>query len=330
MNKSPVIFGIGNPLIDIVILVNDNDIISLGLNKGTMELVELKQQKEILQYFKDSKLKFCPGGSAPNTIIACAGLGISSMISGKIGADKFGDTYLRQVENYGVLSSLIQDDSGSTGTSVILVTADGERTMVTNLGICREYSSGDIDKAELVKSSFLYFTGYMWDTISQKKAIRAAIEIAKENKIIIAFDVADPFAVQRNKVEFLDIIKNDIDIVFANEVELSLLFDSNDTHKSINQLMEYVKSGGIKLGKKGSIVFEGEKKYKIKARSIKPKDTTGAGDMYAAGFLSSLSRCNDYKLAGELGVALAEEIIQIQGAQFDKNVIDKLASKVFQ
>ena len=94
--------------------------------------------------------------------------------------------------------------------------------------------------------------------------------------------------------------------------------------------MEYVKSGGIKLGKKGSIVFEGEKKYKIKARSIKPKDTTGAGDMYAAGFLSSLSRCNDYKLAGELGVALAEEIIQIQGAQFDKNVIDKLASKIIQ
>ena len=91
MNKSPVIFGIGNPLIDIVILVNDNDIISLGLNKGTMELVELKEQKEILQYFKDSKLKFCPGGSAPNTIIACAGLGISSMLSGKIGADKFGD-----------------------------------------------------------------------------------------------------------------------------------------------------------------------------------------------------------------------------------------------
>ena len=330
MNKSPVIFGIGNPLIDIVILVSDNDIISLGLNKGTMELVELKQQKEILQYFKDSKLKFCPGGSAPNTIIACAGLGISSMISGKIGAVKFGDTYLRQVENYGVLSSLIQDGSGSTGTSVILVTPDGERTMVTNLGICREYLSGDIDKAELIKSSFLYFTGYMWDTISQKKAIRAAIEIAKENKIIIAFDVADPFAVQRNKVEFLDIIKNDIDIVFANEVELSLLFDSNDTHKSIDQLMEYVKSGGIKLGKKGSMVFEGGEKYKIKPRSVKSKDTTGAGDMYAAGFLSSLSRCDDYKLAGELGVALAEEIIQIQGAQFDKNVIDKLASKMFQ
>ena len=182
----------------------------------------------------------------------------------------------------------------------------------------------------LIKSSFLYFTGYMWDTVSQKEAIREAITIAKENKIKIAFDVADPFVVKRNKIEFLDMIKNDVDIVFANQAELAILFDSNDTLASINELMKYIRSGGIKLGKEGSIVFENKKKYQIKPNFVKSKDSTGAGDMYAAGFLSSLSRFDDYLNAGELGVALAEEIIQIQGAQFDKNVIDKLASKIFQ
>ena len=329
MNESPTIYGIGNPLIDIIILVNDDDINNLGLNKGAMKLVGLKKQNEIIQYFKDSKLKFCPGGSAPNTIIACAGLGIPSMISGKIGSDKFGDIYLEQVKKYGALSSLVQIDGGNTGTSIILVTPDGERTMATNLGICRDYSIRDIDKDQLIQSTFLYFTGYMWDTLSQKEAVREAIDIAHENKIIIAFDVADPFVVQRNKIEFLDMIKSDIDIVFANKVELSLLFGSDNTEKSINQLMKYIKYGGIKLGKKGSIVFEDYKKYVIKPNPVKSIDSTGAGDMYAAGFLSSLSRYDDYKLAGELGVALAEEIIQIQGAQFDKIVIDKLASKIF-
>ena len=149
------------------------------------------------------------------------------------------------------------------------------------------------------------------------------------NNIKIAFDVADPFVVERNKDEFLDMIKNDVDIVFANQAELSILFNSNDTKASINELINYINCGGIKLGKKGSMVFNNKTKYEIKPSVVKSKDSTGAGDMYAAGFLSSLSKLNNFQLAGELGVALAEEIIQIEGAQFDKKTIDGLKSKLF-
>ena len=329
MNKYPKIYGIGNPLVDIIIKVKDSDIKTLGLVKGTMKLVDRDQQNKVMQYFKDLSLKYCPGGSCPNTIIACAGLGVSSMISGKIGDDRFGDIYLSQLKSYGVLSSLVQVEGGDTGTSVILVTPDGERTMVTHLGICRNYNSNDIDIDQLMHASFLYFTGYMWDTSSQKEAIRESINIAIENNIKIAFDVADPFVVERNKDEFLNMIKNDVDIVFANQAELSILFNSNDTKASINELINYINCGGIKLGKKGSMVFNNKTKYEIKPSVVKSKDSTGAGDMYAAGFLSSLSKLNNFQLAGELGVALAEEIIQIEGAQFDKKTIDGLKSKLF-
>jgi len=327
-NEYPTVFSIGNPLIDIIINVTDNDILNLGLDKGTMRLLDKNDQAEIIKYFKNAEIEFYPGGSAPNTTIACSGLGIPSLISGKIGKDDFGDKYLNQLKKYGVLSGLVQGEH-PTGTSIVLITPDGERTMNTYLGSCRDYCTDDIDTDKLIKASFLYFTGYMWDTESQKNAIQKAIAIARNENIKIGFDVADPFVVERNKNEFLKLIERYVDIVFANQTELSILFDSNDIEFSIKQLMNLVKSGGIKLGKNGSIVFHNKKQYVINSQHIKAIDTTGAGDMYAAGFISSLSTNDDFHLAGKLGVSLAEEIIQIRGAQLDKSVMDRLKFKLF-
>tara|TARA_B100001142_G_scaffold282757_1_gene295332 strand:+ start:2608 stop:3597 length:990 start_codon:yes stop_codon:yes gene_type:complete len=329
MNKNPVVFGIGNPLVDIIYQSTESDIINLGLNKGSMQLVSEQRQYEIIEYFKFKEPKYMPGGSAPNTILACNGLGVPSLISGKIGDDKFGEIYLKQVKEYGALSSLITG-KGPTGTSIILITPDAERTMNTHLGVCREYNSDDVNIQMLENSSFLYFTGYMWDTDSQKSAIKKAIEIAHTNNIKICFDVADPFVVERNKKEFLKLIKDDIDILFANEPELAILFGSDNNNLSIKKLMEIVRCGGIKLGKKGSVAFHNFKKAIIKPRSIIVKDTTGAGDMYAAGFLSTMSKKNDYKIAGEKGSFIAEEVIKIDGAQFSKNKIDMIKSKFFE
>ena len=227
---------------------------SLGINKGTMELVDEKRQKEIFDYFQSSEPRFNPGGSAPNTILACAALGTHSHISGKIGKDHFADIYLKRVNQYGADSGLVQGN-GTTGSSIILVTPDGERSMNTHLGICREYSSDNIDVKKLSRSNYLYFTGYMWDTESQKSAIQKAISVAHENKIKIVFDIADPFVVERNRNEFLELIKNDVDIVFANHVELKILFNSESIEHATNGLIDIVDSAGIKLGKKGSIIF---------------------------------------------------------------------------
>ena len=322
------VFGIGNPLIDITITVTDEDLIRLGINKGTMELVDEKRQKEIFDYFQSSEPRFNPGGSAPNTILACAALGAYSHISGKIGKDHFADIYLKRVNQYGADSGLVQGN-GTTGSSIILVTPDGERSMNTHLGICREYSSDNIDVKKLSGSNYLYFTGYMWDTESQKSAIQKAISVAHENKIKIVFDIADPFVVERNRNEFLELIKNDVDIVFANHVELKILFNSESIEHATNGLIDIVDSAGIKLGKKGSIIFNKKNKYTIKPKPILALDSTGAGDMYAAGFLASISKKNDYEEAGKVAVQLAEEIIQIQGAQFEKSEMDKLKSNIF-
>ncbi|GIS53049.1 hypothetical protein Ct9H90mP29_00910 [bacterium] len=169
----------------------------------------------------------------------------------------------------------------------------------------------------------------MWDTESQKSAIQKAISVAHENKIKIVFDIADPFVVERNRNEFLELIKNDVDIVFANHVELKILFNSESIEHATNGLIDIVDSAGIKLGKKGSIIFNKKNKYTIKPKPILALDSTGAGDMYAAGFLASISKKNDYEEAGKVAVQLAEEIIQIQGAQFEKSEMDKLKSNIF-
>ena len=323
----PVIYGIGNPLIDLVISVTDEDLSNLKIEKGVMQLVDEKHQKEILSYFKDITAISHPGGSAPNTMVACSGLGVPSLIAGKVGKDHFGDTYIKQAEKYGVISGLVQGD-GVTGSSIILVTPDGERSMNTHLGMCREFSEHDIDVNKLSNSNFFYFTGYMWDTNSQKTAIKKAIQIAHEKNVKIIFDIADPFAVERNKEAFLSMINADVDVVFANQAELSILFGTEDYHSAADQLGAIVDIAGIKLGKDGSLVIDKGVKSKLPPRPILATDSTGAGDMYAAGFLASLSKGHSPKKAGKIGGYLAEEIIQGFGAQFELEQIQELRSKV--
>ena len=329
MNQiQPIIYGIGNPLIDVVISANDEDLIQLGINKGVMHLVDVDRQNEIQTYFQNHDPIYHPGGSAPNTMVACSGLGIPALIAGKIGKDDFGDTYIQQAEKYGVISGLVQDE-GVTGSSIILVTPDGERTMNTHLGMCRKFSKKDINAEKLSRAKFFYFTGYMWDTESQKSAIKSAIEIAHEHNIKIVFDVADPFAVNRNKDTFLAMIERDVDVVFANQSELEILFGTDDYNTSSDTLGGLVDIAGIKLGKNGSLVLYNGKKILLPPRPIQATDSTGAGDMYAAGFLACLSKNLGVMRAGEIGGYLAEEIIQSPGAQFELNQIQQLKTSLF-
>lgn len=328
MIRKHTIFGIGNPLIDIVINVQEEDLVKLEMNKGTMELVSGDRQEEIINYFEGANIFYSPGGSAPNTIIACSGLGIDSFIQGKIGNDKFGSIYLDQIKNCDVRSGIIQSD-GATGSSIVLVTPDGERTMNTHLGLCRDFSADDLDMDTLAESKYLYFTGYMWDTETQKSALKKAISVCKKNNVKIVFDVADPFVVNRNRLEFLDMLRNSIDIVFANKPEMEILFNYKKIEKSIKRIMQYVTSGAIKLGEEGAIVFDNDLHYRTLARPVKVLDTTGAGDMFAAGFLSSLTRKVPLDRAGKIAAYIAGEIIKVNGARINKEKIEKIKEEVF-
>lgn len=313
-----MVFGIGNPLIDVVIQATDQDLHALAIDKGIMTLVTPERQQEILAHFEGRPRVYRPGGSAPNTMMALAGLGISAAISGKIGNDDFGATYRRQAEAYGITSRLVVGN-GPTGSSIILVTPDGERSMNTHLGMCREFGIADLDSGLLAATkapAYLYFTGYMWDTENQKGAIRAAIEIAKANGISVAFDVADPFAVQRYKTDFLDLIANHVDLVFANEREASLLFDTTTRETTAAAFGRIVPLAALKVGKDGSYLIEAGRATPVRGRPIIATDSNGAGDMFAAGFLAGLQWGKSPLEAARIAGHLAEEIIQHVGAQF--------------
>ncbi len=318
-----MVFGIGNPLIDIVFHATDGDLDALALSKGIMHLVSEERQQEILRHFSGKTPVYRPGGSAPNTMLACGGMGIPAVISGKIGNDEFGNTYEKQVEDYGITSRLVRGD-GATGSSIILVTPDGERTMNTHLGMCQEYGRTDVDTELLRKADYLYFTGYMWDTDVQKGAIQYAIDIARDSGVKIVFDVADPFAVERYRDDFLHLLKNDIDVAFANRTEASILFGTSETSECVRRLGDLVPVAALKIGKEGSIVIDHGDATAVPGRPITPIDTTGAGDMYAAGFLVALERGSGSHEAAKLAGYLAEEIIQETGAQFSVDHIRAL------
>jgi sugar/nucleoside kinase (ribokinase family) len=328
------VFGIGNPLIDVVFSATYQDLKDLSLDKGIMHLVSQERQEEILRHFHGQSPVYHPGGSAPNTLLALTGLGVPGVIAGKIGQDHFGNTYEEQVQSYGITSRLIQGD-GPTGSSIILVTPDGERTMNTHLGMCQEFSRDDLDedllRVTVKNSGLLYFTGYMWDTETQKGAILRAIEITLEVGGRVVFDLADPFAVERYREDFLTLLRDTVDIVFANRREAAILLqEEHDPTTTLALLNELVPVVALKTGKEGSLIgaADGNTVIPIPATAIKPLDTTGAGDMYAAGFLTGLATDQSLERCGTIAGILAEEIIQRRGAQFDIATIRSLQAEI--
>ncbi|NLA97665.1 MAG: adenosine kinase, partial [Spirochaetales bacterium] len=210
-----MVYGIGNPLIDIIVSVEEQDIIDLGIHKGTMALISSQRMEELLQLSKQRKTTYSCGGSCPNTIIALASLGVPATLAGKIGNDENGTIYRERLVSLGVQDELVATDKEMTGSTVILSTPDSERSMNTFLGANRLYEEADVCESTVAGADFFHFTGYMWDTQSQQGAIRKALSIAKQHNTIVSFDLADPFAVGRYREPFLSLIKESCDIVYA-------------------------------------------------------------------------------------------------------------------
>jgi sugar/nucleoside kinase (ribokinase family) len=322
------VYGIGNPLIDVLIPAEDSELAELKLAKGTMHLIDLDQRKQLLDFFNNREHSYSCGGSAPNTIIALASLGIPSAIGGKIGADEFGTIYEKQLQEHPLQAALIRG-SGSTGSSIILVSPDSERTMNTYLGVNRDFGPEDIDEHFLDNAGNFYFTGYMWDTDSQKEASKKCITLAKKTDTRIIFDVADPFAVNRNRAEFINLIQNDIDVVFANKEEAKILFEVDDPREAVEHMSEYCEVAVVKNGGDGSFVKpKAGKTIHIPVIDVKPIDTTGAGDIYAAGFIYGLVKNMDLVDCGKIGTYLAGHLITQRGAQLSPFMRKKLALDV--
>jgi len=330
------VFGIGNPLIDLIYRVEDKDLQNLHMNRGIMHLVDDPRRDEILTYLEGREIQYAPGGDVPNTMINLSLLGDYASFSGKIGNDSYGDMYETRLAACGVHSE-IRKGEGKTGSSIILVSPDGERTMNTYLGMCREYSPEDINRQALMESDILYFTGYMWDTENQKEAINTAISLAQARDLVTIFDLADPFAVSRYRQDFLWLLERHVDIVFANAEEARLLMEDQDLESCLHKMSKLTPLVVIKDGPRGSRVFWRDKSFSVPAYPAEVHDTTGAGDTYASGFIHGLLKAMEkasgnildldqdaVKEAAQIAGYMASQVISRTGAQLNPSEITRV------
>ncbi|MFV2014032.1 MAG: adenosine kinase [Candidatus Heimdallarchaeota archaeon] len=313
MDKEFDVYGIGNPLIDLLVQISTQKLESLSVHKGVMNLIDLERRQYLLNNLSDWTV--LPGGSCANTIIALSDLGLNTVYGGSIGRDNLGEQFEENMSQLGVTSALRRKVL-PTGSSIILITEDADRSQNTYLGACQEYSIEDVDIDKIRKSKSLYFTGYMWDTESQKRALLHAIDVAKDSNTEIIFDVADPFAVNRSKDDFIKLMKYDVDFIFANFEEAKTLTGEITKDSIIEKMKEMGPSSGVvKDGKRGSYAYKDDKVFDIDVYQVKAVDTTGAGDMYAAGFIYGMARNYGMQKSGEIASLVAGKVVEQVGAR---------------
>ncbi len=312
MTKTLDVVGICNALVDILVTVEEHDIKTLELTKGVMHLVDDARQAHVLGYVAGKPQVTELGGSAMNAIRTLAQLGKKTAFAGMVGVDAFGERIKSRMAQLGIQSHLGHGQE-ATGSCVILITPDGERTMNTNLGASRLYGSAEVPHAEIKRTQVLHFCGYQWDTDAQKKAIKEAVLTAKEAGTVVSFDVADPFAIGRSHADFLQVIEDDADIVFANREEAIMLYGGTP-EAAAAKIAATGAIAVIKLGAEGALVQKGDEVFRIKPVVTTVLDTTAAGDMFAAGFLFGYTSGKSLQVSGQMAATVASDVISRVGA----------------
>jgi sugar/nucleoside kinase (ribokinase family) len=310
------VLGIGNAIFDVLVQVDETFIAAHDMTKGGMALIDEARAAAI--YGAMGPATEMSGGSAANTIVGLGSLGARTAYVGKVKDDKIGKLYAHDIRAAGVTFETAAASGGpATGCSYILVTPDGERTMNTYLGAAQDLTPADIDPAAVADSAIVYLEGYLWDPVSAKEAFVKASKIAHDAKRQVALTLSDAFCVGRYRGEFLELMRNGtVDLIFANEAELTSLYETTDFDAALAQLRNDVRLGVVTRSEKGCVVASGDGVVAVPAHRIdKLVDTTGAGDLFAAGFLFGLVRNAGHEAAGQLGALAAAEVIQHIGAR---------------
>lgn len=314
--------SICNALMDILVEADDDDIKSLELNKGIMHLVDETRQNQVKNHFAQKQSTLELGGSSLNAIRTLAALGAKTSFAGMIGKDGFGKHIENRMSELGIDAQLQHSDTSETGTCFILVTPDGERTMNTNLGASCLFDETLVPEDVIADSKIFHFCGYQWGSPEQKKAIKKAVDIAKQRGVTISFDVADPFVVEHNRNDFIDIIK-DADIVFANRDEAKLLYQS-DPETACDEITKTGAIAVIKLGADGALIGRNQERIAVKPVATSVVDTTAAGDMFASGFLYGYYNDKSLEDCGRIAATLASDVISRIGGIVSKKAIDSV------
>ena len=311
------VYGVCNPLVDLLSHVPDSFLKKLGIQKNVMHLVTREQQQELLLALAEEKisLEVAAGGSGANSMIGISQLGGRSAFSGKIGRDEHGKLYREKLEALGVCDCLAEGE-GVTGSSLILVSEDGARTMNTFLGMSQELMNPDIDPDVIQSSKYLYLTGYLWDTESQKKAVLNALDEAKKREVKVALSLSDPFCVTRHKEDFINLLKGYASMVFCNQEEAFTLLDTEITQQAAETLSDWTETVALTIGAYGALIsHQGETCY-IDPLPVRVEDTTGAGDAFAAGFLYGMTHDLSPLDSGRIGATLAAAVIGQTGPRY--------------
>ena len=320
LKKDIDLIGLGNAIVDIIVNVEDQFLELNNLKKGSMNLINSNQSEVLLGNCK--VIKKISGGSSANTVVSLAELGNNVEFIGRVKNDNFGNFFSLDIKKSNtIFNSLPIDEGPSSAHSIIFITPDAQRTMCTYLGASVEFEPKDVNYNSIKNSKYLYLEGYLWDSDLAKNAFLKAAMIAKESNTKIILSLSDSFCVDRHRKSFLELIDNYIDVVFCNESEVLSLFKQNELQsckESISSICELVI---ITLGCQGSLVINKGESEEIKPILLgKIIDTTGAGDLYAGGFIHGLINNYSIKKCGEIGSICAGHIITQLGSRSNTNL----------
>jgi sugar/nucleoside kinase (ribokinase family) len=309
------VLGIGNALVDVLSHATDDFLRGQGLVKGTMLLIDELRAREL--YAAMGPGMEISGGSAANTIVGVASLGGRAHYVGKVRDDQLGEVFSHDLRATGVGYATPMATSGPpTGRCLIMVTPDAQRTMGTFLGASVHLGPADIDKRVIERAGITYLEGYLFDPPEAQEAFRTAAAVAHAAGRKVALTLSDPFCVDRHRAAFLDLVERHVDILFANEVEICSLYQARHFDAAVPQVRHHCEVAALTRSERGSVIVAGDEVHVVAAQAVDTVvDTTGAGDLYAAGFMLGLSRGLSLPTCGRLGALAAAEAIAHVGAR---------------
>lgn len=311
------VLTIGNAIVDVIAPVDPGFLEREGLSEGIMHLIDEERSIYLYERMPADKRQIS-GGSAANTAAGVAALGGRTAFIGKVADDPLGDIFAEDLHRIGVHYGVSRLQGGpSTARSMILLSPDGERTMNTYLGACQQLTEADIHEDEIGAAAVTYMEGYLWDPVEAKKAFVRAANYAHRHERATAFTLSDPFCVGRYREEFLDLIRSQtIDYVFANVEEVKSLYETDSLHNAIQALAKEAELAAVTMGADGAMaIFNGEITTVPAFPVPSVVDATGAGDLFAAGFLLGMARGQDFEMSLRAGCLAASEVISHIGAR---------------
>ncbi len=315
--KNYDVYAVGHALVDIQARVSEETLAATGFAKGIMTLVDEAAQLRVLAALEAASITRCAGGSAANTIMAVADFGGRSAFAGKVAGDDLGEFFLRDMRA-GKVAIEVPPSLGHTGTSVILITEDAQRTMLTHLGVSSTLGPDDIHEAEIRQAKYIYIEGYLFTADATRAAAMKAIDIANKNGVKVAFTVSDPFLINLFREQFWGLIESSVDLLFCNLEEARSLTEKTDPIHCAQAIHTHCENVVLTLGADGAILMHEQQAIPIEGVAVEAIDTTGAGDMFAGGILYGINNGMTWKQAGHLATHAASRIVAQLGARLHR------------